>query len=110
MDVNVKQRVGELTALAKQVGFPNPQLAAAIAMAESGGRAHAVSRSPRETSVGLWQINILAHKQYSEDYLKNEVDNARAALKISKNGQDWRPWTVYKTGAYKRYLPQGVSP
>ncbi len=90
--------------LAKTTGFPNPELAVAIATAESGRVPHAVTRSSREVSVGLWQINLLAHPEFTEEQMKVPELNAKAAYKISKHGNDWRPWTVYKTGAYKKYL------
>jgi hypothetical protein len=105
----VANKLARLTALANAAGFKNPELAAAIAMAESGGRADSVARTAREVSVGLWQINILAHKEYTEKDLLDPENNARAAYRVSKGGQDWRPWTVYKTGAYKKYLPKKAA-
>jgi hypothetical protein len=100
----VKQRHARVLALANAAGFPNPELAAAIAMAESGGKADSVARSSREHSVGLWQINVLAHKQYSPADLLDPETNARAAFSISHGGKDWRPWAAYTNGSYKRFL------
>lgn len=93
-----------IVALAKSVGFPNPELAAAIALAESGGVPNALAQTERETSVGLWQINLLAWPKYTREDMSDPQKNARAALEISKGGNDWRPWTTYTTGAYQRYL------
>ena len=31
----------------------------------------------------------------------NPMGNAKAALAISSNGTNWRPWTTYVTGAYR---------
>jgi hypothetical protein len=93
-----------LRELATRAGFPNVQLAVAIALAESGGVPQAVTRSSRENSIGLWQINLMAHPQYTEDDMKNPELNANAAFAISKGGNDWRPWSAYKNGAFQRYL------
>jgi len=89
--------------IALKVGFPNPKLAAAIALAESGGIPGAIVRSSKEYSVGLWQINTLAHRQYSVEDMKNPIKNAVAALQISQHGKNWRPWTMYRNGKYKQF-------
>ncbi len=91
-----------LRALAKSVGFPDPDTAAAVAMAESGGQA--LSVGDFGTSFGLWQIHTPAHPEYSAAQLMDPTANARAALAISKNGADWSPWTTFRTGAYRKYL------
>lgn len=101
----VTKRLAAMVTLCKEVGFPNPELAAAIAMAESGGKHDEIADTPREYSVGLFQINIKAHPGFSKEYLLDPVKNARAALQISKQGADWRPWSAYKNGTYKRFLP-----
>jgi len=90
-------------ALATRAGFADPKLAAAIAMAESGGVPGARVRSSREDSVGLWQINLLAHPSYDAEQMKDPEQNALAALDISRGGTDWRPWSAFKNGAYKRW-------
>jgi hypothetical protein len=94
----------ELVALAKSEGFPDPNLAAAVALAESGGNPEAVNATSREYSVGLWQINRKAHPQYSEETLRNPTENARAAYAISNGGMSWKPWGAYTDGSYKKYL------
>lgn len=66
----------------------NPQVApvaAAVAMAESGGNPNAVSPS---NDYGLWQINSIHGAQATLDVMSN----ARAAVAISNNGQNWGPW------------------
>jgi Lysozyme like domain len=93
-----------LLQIATMVGFPNPKLATAIALAESGGTPNAIVRSSREYSVGLWQINTLAHPQYTPRDMAEPMKNAAAALEISKHGSDWRPWTAYTNGKYKQFL------
>lgn len=90
-------------AIATHAGFPNPKLAAAIAMAESGGVPGAMLRSSREYSVGLWQINTRVHP-YDVESMKDPIKNAEAAFKISKGGTDWRPWSAYTNGKYLAFL------
>lgn len=92
-----------LLALATQTGFRDPKLAAAIALAESGGVTGAILRSSIEYSVGLWQINTLAHPQYSVDDMKDPIKNARAAFAISKGGTDWHQWPTFTHGKYKQF-------
>lgn len=89
-------------AIATKAGFPDPKLASAIALAESGGVPGAILRTSREYSVGLWQINTLVHL-FSPDDMKDPIKNAAAAFKISKGGTDWRPWSTYTNGAYKKF-------
>jgi LysM repeat protein len=69
-------------------------IAAEIAMAESGGRQYAHSPT---NDFGYWQING-GHGSAMATY--NPVGNAKAAIAISGNGRNWRPWTTYVTGAY----------
>jgi LysM repeat protein len=70
-------------------------IAAEIAMAESGGRQYAHSPT---NDFGYWQING-GHGPAMATY--NPMGNARAAIAISSNGRNWRPWTTYVTGAYR---------
>lgn len=92
-----------LLQIATMAGFPNPKLAAAIALAESGGVTNAIVRSSREFSVGLWQINTLAHAQYSPKAMADPMMNAAAAFQISNGGTNWKPWTTYTSGKYKQF-------
>jgi len=76
-------------------------MAAAIALAESGGRSTASHRnSDGSIDRGLWQINS-THGAMSTF---NPLGNARAAVSISGGGRNWNPWTVFRTGAYKKFL------
>lgn len=97
----------QLVLLASSVGFANPKLAAAIAMAESGG--WTAIRGDNGDSIGLWQINLPAHPQYSAADLENPLTNARAALAISGGGRDFsRGWyTTWTTGTYRRWYGGG---
>jgi Lysozyme like domain len=91
-------------------GAPNKApIAAAVAIAESGGRQ---IRSPANTNgsvdVGYWQINTVHGSQATLD----PMGNARAAVGISQNGTNWRPWcTAWSTGKCRgTYDPTGSSP
>ena len=96
--------LSSIVALARSAGFQNPELAAAVAMAESGGNANAVGDLYLGGSYGLWQINSKAHPQFAIASLFDPAYNARAAFEISKGGTDWNPWTTFRTGAYRQYL------
>jgi hypothetical protein len=89
-------------AIATLAGFPDPKLAAAIAMAESGGVPNAIARSSREFSVGLWQINTKVHP-YTPAQMAEPMQNAAAAFKISKGGTSWKPWGAFTNGSYKKF-------
>lgn len=106
--------LSELQELAARVGFPHPALAAAVAMAESNGEAvqSRILRADgtRERSWGYWQINTDAHPQYDPGLLLTEpLYNAHAALTVSRNGADFTPWTEFRNGGYKRFMPPGSS-
>jgi hypothetical protein len=96
--------------IAKKALFPDPKLAAAIALAESGGSTGAVNRSSREYSIGLWQINVAYHRAYTASDMKDPIKNAHAAFKISKGGTDWTPWSAYTKGRYKEFQTGILAP
>jgi hypothetical protein len=100
-----RMKKGEIVALAQNIGFPDPNLAAAIAIAESGGYPGAINNEPRGgQSVGLWQIYLKVHTQYDKATMRDPIANAKAAYKISAKGTNWKPWSTFKTGAYRKYL------
>jgi hypothetical protein len=88
-------------------------IAVAVALGESGGktdaRCHNCFPGVSEDSIGLWQVNRRAHPQYSETCLYDPACNARAMYAISSGGNNWRPWSQYTNGGYKKYLGQGLS-
>lgn len=95
--------IGEIKSLWTRAGGSSSaqNMAAAIAMAESGGNPN-ISHRNSDGSIdrGLWQINSVHGAQSTF----NRLGNAKAAVSISGNGRNWNPWTVFKTGAYKRFL------
>lgn len=98
-------------------------MAAAIAMAESGGNSQAVG-GPNSNGTydrGLWQINSSNGAASTLDIM----GNARAAVAMSGNGTTWRPWcTAYADGAcgtkggaylgagapYQKFLNPSIQP
>lgn len=79
-----------LEALAKTAGFNEYQswLWSFIALAESGGDPNAVNRNrDGTTDTGLWQINSIhrkANPTWTEAWLKNPLNNAKAAYALAK--------------------------
>lgn len=92
----------ELVALARRHGFPDPELAASIALAESGGNARAIG--DHGSSFGLWQIHSPAHPQFDRGRLLEPDYNADAAFAISNGGSNWQPWTTFRQGAHLAWL------
>ena len=79
---------------------PQQQIAmGAISNAESSRNVGAVG-SGVDHSLGLFQINPVAHPQYNPTLLRtNPVYNAEAALEVSNNATNFQPWTTAQTGA-----------
>jgi hypothetical protein len=103
--IETSQRVyDQVYNLAVHAGFPDPKLATAIALAESGGNPGAELHTDREWSVGLWQINMWAHPGHSREQLLDPEYNARTAVRISRSGTNWKPWSAYNSGRYLRFM------
>jgi len=77
-------------------------IAAAIAIGESGGRSDATANEPDgSVSRGLWQINSVHGSKSSYDI----TTNARAAVELYKSkGGKFTDWTVYNKGIYRQFL------
>ena len=109
-----KYSIAELRGLAKQAGFTGADvnIAAAVAMAESGGDSRSYNPVGRDDSYGLWQINMkgdLGPDRRKKFGIAKNADlfdpgiNARAAKRI-KNDSGWGAWTTYTSGKYKKFL------
>jgi hypothetical protein len=101
----------DIATLARSAGFTGQGLTniTAIALAESHGNPAAICNScagVKEYSVGLTQVNMDAHSNYSESYLLNPLNNLKAAYSISGGGKNFQPWTTYTKGTYKQFLQQ----
>ena len=96
----------DLRSLARDVGFKDPKMAAAIALAESSGDplAVGVNKKPRSKDRGLFQINDRWHPEVTDRCAFDPRCNAEAALEISNGGRDWTPWSTWHNGAYKQFL------
>lgn len=103
----------ELLALAQAAGSGgDPQTAAAVALAESGGDPAAVgvnSDQWHSRDRGLWQINDHWHPEVSDACAFDAACNARAAYAISNGWTDFTPWSTFQSGAYQRFMPQVVT-
>lgn len=97
----------DLRKLAESVGVSssNSNVAAAVAMAESGGDPKAVNvNSSGSRDRGLWQINDQYHSEVSDDCAFNPVCNAKAMYKISSGGTSWGQWATFNNGSYRSFL------
>ncbi len=104
----------EIRSLALGAGFTAEQarIMEAIAMAESTGNSRAHNTVPPDNSYGLWQINMLGalgpERRAQLGLSRNEqlfdpATNARAAKAIF-DSQGLGAWSVYRSGAYRRFL------
>jgi hypothetical protein len=106
----------EIAGYAYTAGLRNPSkiaMAVAIALAESAGNPKVHNTKGRDDSYGLWQINMKAHTTSelgisSADQLYDPVTNARAMVKISGSGSNWRPWSTYPLRA-AAFLPAATA-
>jgi hypothetical protein len=102
-----------LQQLAEQAGFSRDMSGtmAAIAMAESGGRAGEHNTKFPDNSYGLWQINMLDDGPrrrnmfgiQGNNQLFDPLTNAKAAKKIYDE-QGLNAWSTYRYGLYKPFL------
>lgn len=99
--------LAQIQSYAQNAGFDTDEAstAAAIALAESSGNPSALGDPTLGVSVGLWQINLKAHPEYTQDELLDPQTNANAAFAVYSNaGSNFTPWTTFNTGAYEEYL------
>lgn len=84
--------------------------AVAIALAESSGNELAThTNSNGSIDTGLWQINSIhkkVHPNWTIPWLQNPTNNAQAMAIVSNNGTNWRPWTTYNSGSYRKYIDE----
>ncbi len=94
-----------------QRGMPPDRAAvgAATIMAESGGNIWARNEKG-EHSYGGPQINADAHGPEAKAALGNPVAQADLMMRVSKNGADFNPWTMFRNGTYQRFLGNGDTP
>lgn len=113
--------LGTLVGLAKSAGFSDrdARIMAAIGMAESGGRSGAYNGNAAtgDKSYGLWQVNMLGamgpqrRQQFgisNNAQLFDPATNAQAARQVYQS-QGFGAWSVYRSGAYRQYLPGAMQ-
>jgi len=114
----LQARFDTLRRFASSAGFQGEalDLAVAIGMVESGGNPKSVriksaaEQHIPEHSVGLWQVNILAHPEFTHEWLLDPHNNARAAYQLSNGGTDWSAWRHdLSSGKVNEFLPGGKS-
>jgi hypothetical protein len=110
---------GDLRTFASNAGFVEPDLttAVAIALAESGGNPNAYNPEPQKNtpvgkgSVGLWQIYLAKHPEFSGQNLLDPQTNANAAFLVYAKAGGFSPWTgTFGSGKYQNYLQQAAPP
>jgi hypothetical protein len=105
----------ELVELSKDVGLNDnrARIAAAIALAESGGNPSTVVHDSDDDSYGLWQINMKGplgpQRRHdfglpNNDALLDARRNAMVMAHISSKGGNFSAWTTYTSGKYKDFL------
>lgn len=86
-------------------GGPSTITAVAIALAESGGDSTATHKNTNgSTDYGLFQINSIHSDLLRKYNWRDPKQNAKMAFIISSGGKNYRPWTTYNTGAYRRFV------
>jgi hypothetical protein len=102
--------IAQMYALARKAGLDSARavVAAAVGMAESGGRSAVTSSNPDGgTNVGVWQLDtkgVGAGHTVAE--LSDPTVNAAVMAKGTSGGQDWSAWQTYTQGTYAQYLGQ----
>lgn len=91
----------------------NQPTAVAIILAESQGNVFALNDKPPDLSYGLAQINMygplgptrrIAYGIKSNDELYKAELNVAMMAQLSTSGNNWKPWSTYTSGAYRKYL------
>jgi hypothetical protein len=92
---------------AYNAGFRGEELITmtAVGMAESGGDPTITNMTYPDNSIGLWQINQLAHKGRfgSNEQLADPSTNATAARALYLES-GFKPWSAYTNGAYQQFM------
>lgn len=106
----------QIAGVAQAAGFKGESLviAIAVAMAESSGDTNALGDTTITTavwgpSVGLWQVRTLkaetgTGKSRDKNKLTDPAFNARSAYSIAGGGSNFKPWSMYTNGRYKKHM------
>ena len=88
-------------------------VAAAIALAESGGCSTALNPTDNngtQSSFGLWQISNGTHTAPVADIYSPAVNASQAVGKYRSAGDTFADWGTYVSGAYEAFLSPGTTP
>ena len=112
----------QIYTLLLQGGFSpdKARLMTAIAQAESARNPGAIGDVALENrtwgpSVGLFQVRTLKAETGTgsdrdiQRLLNNPAEQVKAALKISNDGANLRPWSTYTSGAYLKFLDEPLQ-
>ena len=77
-------------------------MALAVSQAENGTR-QCDRKGGTSNDWGVFQINEVHLNRWTLEQLQDCTQNILIA-KVLFDEQSWTPWTVYKTGAYERFL------
>jgi len=105
----------DIAQVAGGAGFVGDDLvtAVAVARAESGGHPSAINtkNANGSTDYGLWQINsVHIGSGFDPARYRDPAYNALWAYRVFEAaGKQWSPWTVYKTGKYREFLPMAQA-
>jgi hypothetical protein len=91
-------------------------IAAAIALAESGGCSAALNANDTngeggtQSSWGLWQISNGTHSQPVPGILTPATNAQQAVAKYQGDNNTFGDWGTYSSGAYKQYISNSTTP
>lgn len=97
-----------LADMMRKAGFPEDQIGIgmAIAMGESSWNPNAThNNSNGSVDQGIFQINSIHKARYAGQNIFDPQTNVNIAYQVWKDaGGSWKPWVVYQTGAYQKYM------
>ncbi len=104
---------GDIAAAARAAGFTGIDLVTAVAISLAENQRSDPTATNRNsdgsTDFGLWQINSVHGPLLRKGNWQNPVDNARMAKAVFDNAGGFTPWSVYKSGKYRMFVPRATS-
>jgi cell wall-associated NlpC family hydrolase len=114
--INYTGQAAQIAQMARNAGFPESAIpaAVAIALAESSGHADATHHNSDEhgsVDYGLMQINGYWHGDLMNQYnWQDPQQNMDMAYQVYKDaGGSFSPWSTWNNGAYQNYMGQGTA-
>lgn len=103
-----RQNAIDIARLARAAGFPESQVAVAVAvaLAESAGYPAATNHNTNgSVDFGLWQINTVHGALLTTGAWCVPADNAAMAHTVwTRAGGSWTPWATFNSGSYLSHL------